>query len=207
MSKLVAFAAIQGAYNIVSKAEGTHKRALEQYGPDQKVEFPNTAYYLPIIYSLLGIPVQTLGDAQRPMEIARKLLPPHIKGRHHLPYLGPLLDAGMAALFAEEVAEAIRYVDDPDFYYPSEECDVENGRLWLGAADDIIMRKRGVEFVDGTAPGFAAIVGAAPDPETAKEIAEEYQRRNLYVFMAATTGVSCFTTRTASSPLSTPWAR
>ena len=35
--------------------------------------------------------------------------------------------------------------------------------IWLGAANDVIFRKRGVEFVDGTAPGFAAIVGAAPD--------------------------------------------
>ena len=51
MSKLVAFAAIQGAYNIVSKAEGKYKRALETYGGSQKLEFPNTAYFLPIIYA------------------------------------------------------------------------------------------------------------------------------------------------------------
>ena len=37
-------------------------------------------------------------------------------------------------------------------------------------------------------PGFAAIVGAAPNPEIAKEIAEEYQRRNLYVFMCSKPG-------------------
>jgi acetyl-CoA synthase len=66
MSKLVAFAAIQGAYNIVAKAEGIYKRALEQYGPEQKLEFPNTAYYLPIIYSLLGIPVKDLAAPVRP---------------------------------------------------------------------------------------------------------------------------------------------
>jgi acetyl-CoA synthase len=47
------------------------------------------------------------------------------------------------------------------------------------------MRKRGVEFVDGSAPGFAAIVGAAPGPEIAKMIAEDYQKKNLYVFMCA----------------------
>jgi acetyl-CoA synthase len=64
MSKLVAFAAIQGAYNIVGKVEGIYKRALEQYGPEQKLEFPNTGYYLPIIYSLLGIPVKDLGKRQ-----------------------------------------------------------------------------------------------------------------------------------------------
>ncbi len=51
MSKLVAFAAIQGGYNIVSKAEGRYKKALETYGGAQKLEFPNTAYYLPIIAS------------------------------------------------------------------------------------------------------------------------------------------------------------
>ncbi len=186
MSKLVAFAAIQGAYNIVSKAEGTYKKALEKYGGSQKIEFPNTAYYLPIIYSLTGIKVTDLDSAKKPLEFARKLLPPHVKKDCHLPYLGPLLDAGMAAIFAEEISEAIRYVEDPDFYQPEiEDPDVDNGRLWLGAADDAIMRKRGVEFVDGTAPGFAAIVGAAPDSATAKKIAEEYQRKSIYVFMAA----------------------
>ena len=205
MSKLVAFAAIQGAYGIVSKAEGKYKRALEQYGPDQKLEFPNTAYYLPIIYSLLGIPVKTLGDAKKPLEIARKLLPPHVKSRNHLPYLGPMLDSGMAAIMAEEVVEAIKYVDEPDFYYPSEECDVENGRLWLGAADDIVMRKRGIEFVDGTAPGFAAIVGAAPDPETAKMIAEEYQKRNLYVFMCANQSGTTFAEQLVEAGVQVGW--
>jgi acetyl-CoA synthase len=205
MSKLVAFAAIQGAYNIVSKAEGTYKRALEQYGPDQKLEFPNTAYYLPIIYSLLGIPVKTLGDAKKPMEIIRKLLPPHVKNRYNLPYLGPLLDAGMAAILAEEVVEAIRYVDDPSFYYVSEECDPDNGRIWLGAAEDTIFRKRGIEFVDGSAPGFAAIVGAAPDPETAKMIAEEYQRRNLYVFMCANQAGTTFTDQLIQAGVQVGW--
>ncbi|RLJ03228.1 MAG: CO dehydrogenase/CO-methylating acetyl-CoA synthase complex subunit beta, partial [Candidatus Aenigmatarchaeota archaeon] len=82
----------------------------------------------------------------------------------------------MAALFAEEIVEAIRYVEEPDFYQPLvEDPDIDNNKLWLGAADDVIMRKRGVEFVDGTAPGFAAIVGAAPTPEIAKNIVEEYQ--------------------------------
>jgi acetyl-CoA synthase len=98
----------------------------------------------------------------------------------------------MAALFAEEIVEAIRYVEQPDFSQPNvEDPDLENGKLWLGAADDVIMRKRGVEFVDGTAPGFAAIVGAAPTPEIAKDIVEEYQRKNLYIFLAANQNGTC----------------
>ena len=185
MSRLVAFAAIQGGYNIVSKVEGKYQRALQSYDASTQVGFPNTAYYLPVIYSLLGMKVETLEDMKKPLEFARKLLPPHVKGAHHLPYLGPLLDAGMAALFAFEIEEALRYLNDPDFYFHSEEPDMEAGKIWLGAADDTVFRKRGVEFVDGSAPGFAAIVGSAPDPETAKMIVEEYQRRSLYIFCAA----------------------
>ncbi len=185
MSRLVAFAAIQGGYNIVSKVEGNYQKALQTFNADTKVGFPNTAYYLPVIYSLTGIKVETLEDIKKPLAFARKLLPPHVKGSNHLPYLGPLLDAGMAALFAFEIDEALRYLNEPDFYLPTEEVDLEAGKVWLGAADDTIMRKRGVEFVDGSAPGFAAVVGAAPTKEIAKDIVEEYQRRSLYIFCAA----------------------
>ncbi len=206
MSKLVAFAAIQGAYNIVSKAEGKYKRALETYGGSQKIEFPNTAYFLPIIYSLTGIKVTDLDSARKPLEFARKLLPHHVKKDCHIPYLGPLLDAGMASLFAEEIVEAIRYVDDPGFYQPSvEDPDVDNGKIWLGAADDTIMRKRGVEFVDGTAPGFAAIVGAAPDSATAKRLAEEYQLKTIYVFMAANQNGTTFAEQLIQEKVQIGW--
>ncbi|MDL2226243.1 CO dehydrogenase/CO-methylating acetyl-CoA synthase complex subunit beta [Deltaproteobacteria bacterium OttesenSCG-928-M10] len=205
MSKLVAFAAIQGAYNIVQKAEGKYKAAVEKYGPEQKLEFPNTAYYLPIIYSLLGIPVKTLADAKKPLEVCRSLLPPHVKIQNHLPYLGPLLDAGMAAILAEEIVEAIRYVEDPDFYLVSEDVDLENGKIWLGAAEDTVFRKRGVQFVDGSAPGFAAIVGAAPNPEIAKEIALEYQKRSIYTFMCANQGGTTFSEQLIEAGVEIGW--
>ncbi len=185
MSKLIAFAAIQGGYKVVSKTEGELDKMLKSYDASTKVEFPNTGYFLPVIYSLTGMKVETLEDMKAPLAFARKLLPPHVKGKHHLPFLGPLLDAGMAAILAYELLEGMRIVREPDFYYHDEDPDVENGKIWLGPADDIVLRKRGVEFVDGSAPGFAAIVGAAPDPETAKLIVEEYQKRNLYIFCAA----------------------
>ncbi|MFZ5564358.1 MAG: acetyl-CoA decarbonylase/synthase complex subunit alpha/beta [Thermodesulfobacteriota bacterium] len=185
MSKLVAFAAIQGGYKVVSQVEGELENALASMNADTKVEFPNTGYFLPVIYSLTGMKVKTLEDMKAPMAFARKLLPPHIKGKNHLPYLGPLLDAGMASILAYEIKEALRIVRQPDFYFPQEDPDLENGKKWVGPADDIILRKRGVEFVDGSAPGFAAMVGAAPNPEIAKMIVEDYQKRNLYIFCAA----------------------
>jgi len=203
---MVAFAVVQGAYNIVSKAEGKYKEALEKYGGAQKLEFPNTAYYLPVIYSLTGIKVTDLDSAKQVMDFSRALLPPHIKNDCNLPYLGPILDAGMGAIFAEEIVEAIRYVEDPEFYQPEvEDPDVENGKIWLGAADDAIMRKRGVEFVDGSAPGFAAIVGAAPDSATARKIAEEYQLKSIYVFMAANQNGTTFAEQLVQEGVQIGW--
>ncbi|MFN2356937.1 MAG: acetyl-CoA decarbonylase/synthase complex subunit alpha/beta [Desulfotignum sp.] len=185
MSKLIAFAAIQGGYKVVAQVEGELERALQTYDASTKIGFPNTAYFLPVIYSLTGLKCETLEDLRKPLEFARGLLPPHIKLRNWLPYLGPLLDAGMAGIISYEVKEALRYLYEPDFYIAQEDPDIENGKIWVGAADDTILRKRGVEFVDGSAPGFAAMVGAAPNKEIAKMIVEDYQKRSLYIFCAA----------------------
>jgi acetyl-CoA synthase len=185
MSKLIAFAAIQGGYKVVAQAEGQLNKALQTYDAATKVGFPNTAYYLPVIYSITGLKVETLEDLKAPLEFAKGLLPPHIRLKNWLPYLGPLLDAGMAGILCYEIIEALRYLNEPDFYIAQEDPDIENGKMWVGAADDTILRKRGVEFVDGSAPGFAAMVGAAPDAETAKMIVEDYQKKSLYIFCAA----------------------
>ncbi len=183
MSKIIAAAAIRGGHKILERAEKKYQEALEKWGPNQEVGFPNTGYYLPIIYGILGVPVKTLGDMKPILERCKALIPPLVKEKAWLPYLAPALDAGMATFFAEEIIEAIRYLEDPNFYVKGEDPTPEN--LWLGAADDVILRKRGVEFVDGTAPGFAAILGAAPTKEIAAKIAQELQEKNLYVFMAS----------------------
>jgi len=183
VSKIIAAAAIRGAHKIVERAENDYNRAVEKWGQNQEIGFPDTAYYLPTIYAILGIPVKTLADAKTVLDRCRALLPPLVKETNPLPYLAPALDAGMATFFAEEIIEAIRYLEAPDFYTKQEDVLPEN--IWLGAANDVIFRKRGVEFVDGTAPGFAAIVGAAPTPEIAAKIAIELQEKNLYIFMAA----------------------
>jgi len=183
VSKIICSAAIRGAHKIVERAEKEYEEALEQWEPNEPVGFPNTAYYLPVIYAILGIPVEKLGDMKPVLERCRVLLPPIVREKTPLPYLAPALDAGMATFFAEEIIEAIRYLKDPNFYTKQE--DPTDSNIWLGAADDIIFRKRGIEFVDGTAPGFAAIAGAAPSPEIAKKIATELQEKNLYIFMCA----------------------
>jgi len=183
MSKIIASAAIRGAYKIISQAEEKWQKVMDRFGANEPVGFPNTAYYLPVIYGILGIKVEKLGDIEAVLKKCRQILPPPVKETHPLPYLAPALDAGMATLFAEELIEAIRYLEQPDFYTKSE--DISERSIWLGAADDVILRKRGVEFVDGTAPGFATVLGAAPNKEIAAKIAQELQQKNLYVFMSA----------------------
>ena len=183
MSKIIASAAIRGAYKIVGRAEKKWQEAMDKWGAKEPVGFPNTAYYLPVIYGMLGNKVEKLGDMEPVLKRCKTLLPPPVREEHPLPYLAPALDAGMATFFAEEMIEAIRYLETPDFYTKQE--GPVDGNIWLGAADDVILRKRGVEFVDGTAPGFAAVLGAAPTSEIAVKIAQELQQKNLYVFMCA----------------------
>jgi len=175
MSRIIATSAINGAHKIVAQAEDMLAKAIEQKGSNCKVEFPNTGYYIPIIYSMTGRAVEKLADFENVMtEEIKPLLPQPVDDDLWLPYLGPTLDAGMATLFAEEIIEACKYLIGPN--------PVDG--IWLGAADDIILRERGIQFVDGSAPGFAAIVGSAPDVETAVKIARKCQERSLYVFMA-----------------------
>ncbi len=177
MSRIIATSAIKGAYKIVERADKMLADSIEKNGGDQVIEFPNTGYFLPIIYSMTGVKVEKLSDCKPVLEEARKLLPAVPSEKLWLPYLGGTLDAGIATLWAEEIIEGIKYIDGPD---------PVNG-IWLGAATDVIIRERGIEFVDGTAPGFAACVGAAKDSKTAVKIARELQEKNIYVFMAGET--------------------
>ncbi|MBI4744710.1 MAG: CO dehydrogenase/CO-methylating acetyl-CoA synthase complex subunit beta [Actinobacteria bacterium] len=174
MSKIIATSAIKGAHTIVGKAEAKLKEAIDAKGPNETVEFPNTGYYLPVIYGITGIKIEKLSDMEQIIKMAKDLLPEVPSEHLWLPYLGNTLDAGIATLFAEEIIEALNYVIGPSPVYD----------IWLGAADDVIMRERGIEFVDGSAPGFAAVVGAAPDNETAVKLARQMQEKSLYVFLA-----------------------
>jgi acetyl-CoA synthase len=195
MSKIICSSAIDGAAAWVAAAEAKLDQAIKTKGETNPVAFPNTAYFLPVIYSFTGQKVQTLGELRDILKQAKELLPQRPAENIWLPYLGNTLDAGIAALFACEIIEACKYVIGPD--------PVEG--IWLGAANDTIMRERGIEFVDGTAPGFAAITGAAPSNEIAVKIARELQEKNLYVFMAGPTEGKQFAEQLAEEGVQLGW--
>ncbi len=195
MSKLIATAAIDGAIEWVAKAEAILDRAVREHGERAAVGFPDTAYFLPVIHSFTGQRVRCLADCRQALRHAKELLPERPSEHTWLPYLGSALDAGAAALFACEILEACRTLVGP----------APARGIWLGAASDIIMRERGIEFVDGTAPGFAAITGAAPTAEIAVKIARELQQKNLYVFMGGSTGGVQFAEQLASAGVQLGW--
>jgi len=187
MSKIIASAAIRGAHKLARDAEEIYNKALKEKGADCAVSFPNTAYYIPIIYSMTGIAVEKLSDFEEVFVRIRELLPDFVDDDVWLPYLGPALDAGMATLFAEEIIEACKYLIGPN---PVDD-------FWLGAADDVIMRERGIQFVDGTAPGL--------DVETAVEIARKLQERSLYVFLHAHSNGTSFAEQLAEGGVQLGW--
>ena len=76
MSKIIISAAIRGAHNIVNKCAAKLDEAVGKYGENQEIGFPNTAYYLPIIYSLMGTKIEKLKDAVPVMKRCKDLLPP-----------------------------------------------------------------------------------------------------------------------------------
>jgi len=198
MSRYIATRAIRGANNIVAEAEMMLNKALVDKGPDTPVAFPNTAYYLPLIFGMTGEKVETLGQLSPIMTHARSLLHPLPSANHWTPYLGETLDSGMATLLAAETIEAVRFAyglqPEPmpgfalaggtSFTSPDNGGgDGLDGHL-NGPIDDIQLRSWGIQLVDGRMPGFAAIVGAAKSNEVAVKIVRELQRRNILTFLS-----------------------
>ncbi len=85
MSKIIASAAIRGAHKIVEQAETKWQEAMDKHGANEPVGFPNTAYYLPVIYGILGAKVEKLGDMESILQKCKALVPPPVKEQHPLP--------------------------------------------------------------------------------------------------------------------------
>jgi acetyl-CoA synthase len=203
MSRYIAAHAQRGANTLVTEAELMLSKALAEKGPDTPVAFPNTAYYLPVIYGMTGTPVEKLGQLSAVIHHARALLHPVPARQHWTPYLGETLDSGMATLLASETIEAVRFVygQQPErmsgfhlaggtsFTSPesdsqgAEAAEAADGHL-NGPIDDIRLRSWGIQLVDGRMPGFAAIVGAAKSNAVAVKIVRELQKRNILCFLS-----------------------
>ena len=183
MSRYIATRAIKGARDVVKQAEDMLKDALEKLGPDVPINFVDkervgTTYHLPVIYGYSGHKAEKLGDLTWPLEYAKSLLPPVPNENLWLPYLGETLDAGVATLFAEEIIEGIRFAK-------GEQPEVRNGYKFNGPISDVQTRSWGIAMVDGSMPGFAAVIGAAKSNEVAVKIVRELQSKGQLVFLSS----------------------
>jgi acetyl-CoA synthase len=172
MSRQVITAVIRGAGGFVGEAEAKLAEALRARGEDFKVQFPETAFFLPMAYALMGLEVRTLADMKPVVAHCRELLPAVPADRLWLPYLGDGLDSGIAALLAMEVTCALRYADKEP---------IEEG--CTGFISDTVLRELGIQLVDGRMPGFAAILGPAPSNAVAVNTVRELQKRSILSFL------------------------
>jgi acetyl-CoA synthase len=181
MSKFIATSAIRGAHGAVKEADELLQDALKSLGPDAPIAFHDkagggTTFYLPVIYGMMGLKVEKLGDLPPVVEHARSLLPPVPREDLWLPYLGETLDAGAATMFAFETIQGVRFAK-------GEQPEKRNGREYNGPISDVQARSWGIQLVDGRMPGFAAIVGAAKSNEVAVKIVRELQSKGQLILL------------------------
>ena len=200
MSKLIASAAIRGSRKSVQQAENLLDKTISEKGKGFAFEFPDTAFHLPMIYAMTAFPVKTLADMKTALDMAKELL--HKEPEDHLwkPYLGEALDSGMATLFAEEILLALRYINGLE---PVK--DPETGYTYNGFITDTIQRNLGIQLVDGTMPGFAAIIGAAPTDDIAVNIVRELQEKNILTFLSGQTNSSSVTKQLLRKGIELGW--
>ncbi|MCP4377377.1 MAG: CO dehydrogenase/CO-methylating acetyl-CoA synthase complex subunit beta [bacterium] len=172
MSREVISAVIRGAQGFVDEAATKLNEAIEAKGADQTIEFPGTAFQLPMIHALMGLEVTKLGQLQDVVAHCQELMAAPPEGQMWLPYLGDGLDAGVATLLAMEITCAIRYLNEEP---------IEDG--FTGFISDTILRELGIQLVDGRMPGFAAVLGPAPTNEIAVHIVRELQKRSILTFL------------------------
>lgn len=155
-----------GAITAVSYAEILLNQAIRRFGEDAKVEYPDTAYFLPIIRALSGEEITKLGQ-----------LPPILNRMRAQIYEDLTFEnarlAGESVLYAAEIIEALRYLDGNSPHVEP----------WTGFLGDPVVRRFGIMMVDWTIPGVAVIVGRAKTSEAAKKIVENLMNRGMMIFL------------------------
>jgi len=156
-----------GADAVAGLTEGAVNSAIEKYGTDRKIAFPDTAYFLPTIYAATGVKVKTLGDLPACVGVLKSLITKK-------PELGDALNAGLATAVGAEIIEALKWVDSETPYAD------EGG---IGFVPDPIIRSLGVPLVTGDIPGVAVVLGSAEDPKNLAIAVKEYQQKGLLTFL------------------------
>ena len=144
--------------------ENAINAAIEQYGADKAVSFPNTAYSLPCYYAVTGVKVGTLGELKNALGVVKTLMTR--ENRTH-----DIFMSGVATALCAEFIEVLKYIDGATPY--EEPC--------YGHLADAVIRELGVPLVTGDIPGVAVILGKAPTTEEAVALVKSYQAQGILV--------------------------
>ena len=158
--------AYNGAIIATSYAEILLNQAIRKYGPNHPVGYPDTAYYLPVISSLSGEKVETLGELVPILNRMRNQI------NSKLNFANARL-CGESTAYAAEIIEALRYLNGAQPHVEP----------WTGYLTDPILRKFGIQLVDWTIPGQAVIVGKARTSHDAVKIVQELQSKGMMIFL------------------------
>jgi acetyl-CoA synthase len=112
------------------------------------------------------------------IEHCKKLLSPVPSENLWLPYLGETGDAGVATFFAEEIIKGVEFAE-------GKQPEVHNGYQFNGPISDPQTRSWGIAMVDGSMPGFAAVIGAARNNQAAVYILRELQSIGQLIFLSS----------------------
>ena len=138
--------------------------AIAQYGADQAVSFPNTAYSLPCYYSVTGTKVTNLGELKEALGVVKTLMTREKR-------LNDAFMSGVATALCAEFIEVLKYINGAEPY----------SEPYYGHLADAIIRELGVPLVTGDIPGVAVILGSAPSKEEAVELVKSYQAQGILV--------------------------
>ena len=158
--------AINGGIIACSYAEILLSKAMAEFGPEAKVGYPDTAYFLPVIRSLSGEEITELGQ-----------LPP-ILNRMRAQINENDVSFNMARLAGESTAYAAEIIETVNYLRYGH----QHVAPYTGFIEDPIMRKYGILMVDWTIPGEAVIVGKARSSEDAGNITRELMSKGMMCF-------------------------
>jgi len=176
MSDVISLLGEKGAKDVLSLAEETFKNAIKKYGKEKGLGFPDTAYYLPTIYGLLGEEVKKIGDIEGILRVCRDLNENRGAGPLNIVELGGLLNLGISTLLSAEIIASIRYLDG-----------LEGKDGFAGFIPDSVLRSLGIQLVDGRIAGVVVIIGQAQDSNSAATLIRNAQKRNLVSLLVGNT--------------------
>ena len=156
-----------GANAVAGLTEGAVSDAVAKYGADKAIAFPDTAYFLPTIYSATGVKVKSVGDLVACVGVLKSLIT-------NKDDLGDALNAGLATAVGAEILEALKFLPDGNPY------ENEGG---IGFVPDAVIRSLGVPLVTGDIPGVAVVLGESADAASLADIIRDYQANGILTFL------------------------